>query len=168
MAETSFAADCQACFGLCCTALSFERSSQFGHDKPGGQPCQFLQSDFRCRIHAQREDLGYGGCEDFDCLGAGQRASAAFAGLNWRGDSSVARRLYARFSQLLMLQELRQALDTAAGLDISAEQHRRRKKLLDLVGGEADSGANDVTGSGEQILTEGKSFLRSLASQLTL
>ena len=30
------------------------------------------------------EQLGYGGCEAFDCLGAGQRASAIFAAQNWR------------------------------------------------------------------------------------
>ena len=163
-----FTADCEKCFGLCCTALSFERSDQFGHDKLGGQPCQFLQSDFRCRIHARREDLGYGGCEAFDCLGAGQKASAAFAALNWRNDSGVARRLYARFSQLLLLQEMRQALETAAGLDISADRHEERQRLLDLVGAEADSGASDVTGAGRRLLNEGKNFLKGLAPDLVL
>jgi hypothetical protein len=166
MADIAFAADCERCFGLCCTALSFERSDQFGHDKLGGQPCQFLQPDFRCRIHAQREDLGYGGCEAFDCLGAGQRASAAFGALNWRGDGSVARRLYARFSQLLLLQELRQALHTAAGLDLSAGQHEERVRLLDLVGDEADSGAQTVTDAAQRVLGEGKSFLKGLAAGL--
>src|SRR5690606_33474470 len=38
----NIAADCSKCFALCCTALSFERGSQFGHDKPAGQPCQYL------------------------------------------------------------------------------------------------------------------------------
>jgi hypothetical protein len=166
MNDVTFVADCEKCFGLCCTALSFERSDQFGHDKLGGQPCQFLQSDFRCRIHAQREDLGYGGCEAFDCLGAGQRASAAFAALNWRNDSGVARRLYARFSQLLLLQELRQALHTAASLDISAGQHAKRLRLLEMVGREADSGAQTVTDAAQRALGEGKSFLKSLAGEL--
>lgn len=166
MDDAIFAADCAQCFGLCCTALSFERSAQFGHDKLGGQPCQFLQSDFRCRIHAQRENLGYGGCEAFDCLGAGQRASTAFAPLNWRGDSAVARRLYARFSQLLLLQEMRQALDSAEAIPISRGKHDMRERLLKQVGKEADSDAVDVTSSAQQVLAESKAFLRGLAEEL--
>lgn len=166
MDETAFSADCSKCFGLCCTALSFERSSQFGHDKLAGQPCQYLAEDFRCRIHERLEDLGYGGCDAFDCLGAGQRASAAFAGENWRRDSAIARRLYARFSQLLLLQEMRQALDTAASLDIPAELHQRRLVLLERVGAEADNDVSDVTQSAPSILAEGKAFLKSLAAVL--
>lgn len=164
--KTSFAADCEKCFALCCTALSFERSQHFGHDKTSGQPCQYLAADFRCRIHARREDLGYGGCEAFDCMGAGQRASAAFAALNWRRDGAVARRLYARFSQLLLLQEMRQALATAETLDISAPEHARRADLLDRIGVEADGNATDVTSSAQAILAEGRAFLRSLAGSL--
>ncbi|MCP8884822.1 hypothetical protein NIM87_15025 [Devosia sp. XJ19-1] len=166
MDDITFTADCEKCFGLCCTALSFERSKQFGHDKAAGQPCQYLQSDFRCRIHERLEDLGYGGCDAFDCMGAGQRASAAFAALNWQRDPAVARRLYARFSQLLLLQELRQALETAAGLDISPHQHEQRRVLLERVGGEADSRADDVTATAQVVLGEGKSFLRGLAASL--
>ena len=166
MSEATFSAECGKCFGLCCTALSFERSSQFAHSKLAGEPCQFLQSDFRCRIHERLDDLGYGGCDAFDCLGAGQRASAAFAVQNWRKDAAIARRLYARFSQLLLLQELRQALDTAASLDISAELHGKRLRLLAQVGEEADSSASDVTRAGQSILADGKAFLKSLASIL--
>lgn len=166
MDDVTFTADCEKCVGLCCTALSFERSSQFGHDKLGGQPCQYLAADYRCRIHERREDLGYSGCEAFDCMGAGQRASAAFAALNWQRDPAIARRLYARFSQLLLLQELRQALHTAAGLDLSAGRHEERLRLLDLVGDEADSGAQTVTDTAQRVLGEGKSFLKCLAAGL--
>jgi hypothetical protein len=80
----------------------------------------------------------------------------------------VARRLYARFSQLLLLQEMRQALETAASLDISTDRHQQRQKLLELVGAEADSGASDVTGAGQRLLSESKSFLRGLAPDLKL
>jgi hypothetical protein len=125
-----------------------------------------LQGDFRCRIHERLDDLGYGGCDAFDCLGAGQRASTAFAAQNWRKDAAIARRLYARFSQLLLLQELRQALDTAASLEISAELHGKRLRLLAQVGEEADSSASDVTRAGQSILSDGKAFLKSLASVL--
>ncbi len=61
MTTDAFQARCENCFGLCCTALSFTRSDQFGHDKLAGEPCHYLQTDFRCRIHARREDLGYEG-----------------------------------------------------------------------------------------------------------
>lgn len=168
MDDVTFSADCEKCFGLCCTALSFERSSQFGHDKLGGQPCQYLAPDFRCRIHERLEDLGYGGCDAFDCMGAGQRASAAFAPLNWRGDTGVARRLYARFSQLLLLQELRQALVTAASLDIAPSAHEERRMLLARVSAEADSRASDVTTMAQDLLSEGKGFLRGLADSLAV
>lgn len=163
MDETQFVADCSKCFGLCCTALSFERSNQFGHDKLAGQPCQYLADDFRCRIHERLEDLGYGGCDAFDCLGAGQRASAAFAGENWRRDTAIARRLYARFSQLLLLQEMRQALETAATLQISPELHQRRLELLETIGREADCDAKDATDASRAALVAGKDFLKSLA-----
>jgi hypothetical protein len=161
--DVTFSAECDKCFGLCCTALSFERSSQFGHDKLGGQPCQYLAADFRCTIHERREDLGYGGCEAFDCLGAGQRASAAFATTNWRGDSGTARRLYARFSQLLLLQEMRQALETARTLELDDDLHRQRIGLLDRFAIEADGMASDVTASAQTVLADGKTFLRGLA-----
>ena len=166
MDEVTFTADCTKCFGLCCTALSFERSSQFGHDKLGGQPCQYLAADFRCRIHERLDDLGYGGCDAFDCMGAGQRASAAFASLNWQRDAGVARRLYARFSQLLLLQEIRQALETAAGLELSADQHGERRALLHRVALDADSLAADVTAAAQDVLADGKAFLRGLADTL--
>ncbi|MCY1691068.1 hypothetical protein OVA29_10605 [Exiguobacterium sp. SL14] len=32
--EPTFQIDCTKCFGLCCTALAFSKSSDFGHDKP--------------------------------------------------------------------------------------------------------------------------------------
>ncbi|WP_140048977.1 hypothetical protein [Devosia lucknowensis] len=166
MDSITFSADCEKCFGLCCTALSFDRSDQFGHDKLGGEPCQFLERDFRCRIHARREDLGYSGCEAFDCMGAGQRASAAFASLNWRQDSAVSRRLYARFSQLLLLQEMRQALVTAGTLDLPDENHAQRRDILARIGAEADGMAPDVTIAARDVLAEGKAFLRSLAPGL--
>ncbi|MVT00366.1 hypothetical protein [Devosia marina] len=166
MDEIVFSADCSKCFGLCCTALSFERSNRFGHDKLAGQPCQYLADDFRCRIHERLEDLGYGGCDAFDCLGAGQRASAAFATENWRRDTAIARRLHARFSQLLLLQEMRQALVTAANLDVPAELHQRRLGLLQRVGDEADSDDKDATGAAQAVLADGKAFLKSLAAVL--
>ncbi|UYN98399.1 MAG: hypothetical protein KIT02_10535 [Devosia sp.] len=163
MAEPDFEARCEQCFGLCCVALSFDRGPQFGHDKLAGVPCHHLDDQFRCRIHARREDLGYDGCEAFDCLGAGQIASARFAGENWRRDPAMARRLYAEFSTLMRLQEMRQALVTASDLELAPDQHELRRALLgrfELVVDGPDRA------SAETVLTDARRFLRGLASEL--
>ncbi|MBD8067345.1 hypothetical protein IC608_17910, partial [Devosia sp. PTR5] len=141
-----FAADCERCFGLCCTALSFQRSGSFGHDKPAGQACHFLEPTFRCGIHAQREQLGYEGCEDFDCFGAGQIASQEFAAQNWRREPAVARRLHARFAELLKVQEISAALHEAGNLGLTGSTEAERRRLLvALRRGEGEKGDADVT-----------------------
>lgn len=164
--ETDFSADCSKCFALCCTALSFQRGSQFGHDKLAGEPCQYLANDFRCKIHAQREQLGYEGCESFDCLGAGQRASAIFAGENWRRDPVTARRLYASFSLLLRIQEMRRALETAATLDLRADLHNERLELLGTLSAQGESRREDIADEASRTLKECRAFLKRLASEL--
>ncbi|WP_052951386.1 hypothetical protein [Devosia soli] len=164
--ETDFFADCSKCFALCCTALAFDRGSQFAHDKAAGQPCHHLASDFRCTIHAKREELGYDGCEEFDCLGAGQRASAAFAGENWRRDPSVARRLYASFSMLLRLQEMRRAFVTAADLEIDAALHKERLSLLASLSAQADTYSEENAAAVDQTLKDCRAFLRRLRTAL--
>ncbi|MFD1254308.1 hypothetical protein ACFQ30_15630, partial [Devosia equisanguinis] len=168
MNNDTFNAQCSACFALCCTALSFQRGTQFAHDKPAGQPCHNLAADFSCRIHARREELGYDGCEAFDCLGAGQRASAMFAGENWQRDASVARRLYASFSMLLRLQEMRQALTTAADLDLPPDLHNERQGLLDRLAELAESGREDLAGDSSTALAAAKTFLKRLANVIAV
>jgi hypothetical protein len=158
----NIAADCSKCFALCCTALSFERGSQFGHDKPAGQPCQYLAGDFRCSIHARREDLGYDGCEAFDCLGAGQRASALFAAENWQRDPAIARRLYASFSILLRLQEMRQALITAGELDLPPTLEGERREILGAIGAIADAQDEAALPQAANALANAKNFLAKL------
>jgi len=130
-------------------------------------PCHYLAQDFSCSIHAKREQLGYDGCEAFDCLGAGQRASAIFAGQNWRRDPAIARRLYASFSNLMRLQEMRQAFETASALDIDAALHDERGSLLEALAELAESGREDVGDAASHVLAECKAFLRRLAPHLT-
>lgn len=137
--DSEASADCARCFGLCCTALSFQRGGQFGHDKLAGEPCHFLAADFGCRIHSRREELGYEGCMDFDCLGAGQRASVAFAADNWRRDAGVARRMHAHFAQLLRLQEMRRALIDAKALSLPPVLEAWRESALDSIADLADA-----------------------------
>jgi uncharacterized protein YjbI with pentapeptide repeats len=114
-------ADCARCFGLCCVALPFARSADFAVDKPAGQPCTHLQSDFRCGIHAGLRERGFAGCTVFDCLGAGQKVSqVTFGGRDWRDDDGTARRMFAVFPVVRQLHELltylAEALERDAGL----------------------------------------------------
>lgn len=99
--------DCAACFGLCCVALPFSKSSDFGADKPAGKPCRNLLADFRCGIHTELRDRGYSGCTVFDCFGAGQRVSReTFRGVNWRDEPRVTDEMFAVFPVMRQLHEL--------------------------------------------------------------
>jgi Pentapeptide repeats (8 copies) len=105
-------ADCARCVGLCCVAPAFARSADFAVDKPAGTPCTHLAEDFRCAIHADLRDRGFAGCTVFDCLGAGQRVTAAFAGRDWR-TPEVAAPMFAAFGSARQVHELLWYLDEA-------------------------------------------------------
>ncbi|SEQ31478.1 hypothetical protein SAMN05428969_2689 [Devosia sp. YR412] len=163
MSQAEMTSDCSRCVGLCCVALSFQRSDGFGHDKVAGDPCYHLDTSFRCSIHARREALGYDGCGEFDCLGAGQRATSVFSTRNWRRDPAVARQLHARFSLLIRLQEMRQALIEADDLDIQTELNDVRQELLDRIIFLADTHHDSIDGPAAAVLAEAKDFLGELA-----
>ncbi|MGW8066568.1 pentapeptide repeat-containing protein [Streptomyces ziwulingensis] len=112
-------ADCGSCFGLCCVALPFSRSSDFPVNKSAGTPCGNLQEDFRCGIHERLRDKGYNGCTVFDCFGAGQKVSqVTFKGVSWREEPDTARAMYEVFPVVRQLQELLKY--TAQALDLPA------------------------------------------------
>lgn len=162
MSEGEYQSDCDHCFGLCCVALAFSRSDDFGHDKVAGEPCFHLDANARCSIHARREQLGYEGCEAFECLGAGQRASAVFAAQNWRRDTATARRLHARFALLLQLQEMRRALDEAAELGLTADLDADRQALLEQIGSLADSHAESIELPAGAVLAQARDLMATL------
>ncbi|GLC88818.1 pentapeptide repeat-containing protein [Lysinibacillus piscis] len=100
-------ADCQQCFGLCCTALTITASSDFALNKPAGTPCPNLQIDFRCQIHHQLRDKGFKGCTVFDCLGAGQKISQqTFHGQDWRQHPEIADTMFRAFPIMEQLFEM--------------------------------------------------------------
>ena len=105
-------ADCARCVGLCCVAPAFARSADFAVDKPAGTPCTHLAEDFRCGIHTDLRDRAFAGCTVFDCLGAGQRVTAAFAGRDWR-TPGVAAPMFAAFGVARQVHELLWYLDEA-------------------------------------------------------
>lgn len=118
-------ADCKNCFGLCCVALPFSRSSDFPTDKVAGTPCENLQADFHCGIHERLRDKGYAGCTVFDCFGAGQKVSQiTFEGVNWREEPDSAHAMYEVFPVVRQLQELLKYTAQALDLPSARPTHR--------------------------------------------
>ncbi|WP_432968012.1 pentapeptide repeat-containing protein [Dactylosporangium sp. CA-233914] len=100
-------ADCSQCFGLCCAAPAFSRSSDFAIDKPAGHPCPNLGETFRCGIHTQLRQRGFAGCTVYDCFGAGQHvAQVVYEGRDWRRDPASAPRMFEVFAAVRVLHEL--------------------------------------------------------------
>ncbi len=105
--RTELRADCANCFGLCCVAPAFAKSSDFAIDKKAGTPCSNLQADFRCGIHTELRPRGFGGCTVYDCFGAGQKVSqVTFVGQDWRRNPGAATSMFAVFTTMRHLHEL--------------------------------------------------------------
>ncbi|MEV4759395.1 pentapeptide repeat-containing protein [Micromonospora sp. NPDC049559] len=119
-------ADCARCFGLCCVVPVFAASADFAVDKPAGQPCRNLRTDFRCGIHRDLADRGFRGCTVYDCFGAGQRvAQVTFGGRDWRAAPETAGQMFAVFPVMRHLHELlwylTEAVDLPAARPLRAE-----------------------------------------------
>ncbi|WP_167137544.1 pentapeptide repeat-containing protein [Diaminobutyricimonas sp. TR449] len=140
---SSLAADCANCAALCCVALAFARSADFGHDKPAGDPCGNLADDFRCQIHPKLRDRGYKGCTVFDCFGAGQRVTqVTFGGVSWRDDPASRPVMFAVFQMVRQLHELlwylREALELPSTRSLHGEltDAFERTERITLLGAE--------------------------------
>ncbi|MEV6551701.1 pentapeptide repeat-containing protein [Streptomyces sp. NPDC051597] len=119
-------ADCANCFGLCCVALAFSRSTDFAVDKAAGDPCANLQQDFRCGIHDRLRPQGFQGCTVYDCFGAGQKISqVTFVGRNWRESPDGSRRMFAALPVMRQLHELLWYLAEAGSRPAARPVHRR-------------------------------------------
>ncbi|MFC4907485.1 pentapeptide repeat-containing protein [Actinomadura gamaensis] len=117
-------ADCGSCFGLCCVALPFTRSSDFALTKPAGRPCLHLAADHRCGIHANLRDKGFTGCTVYECLGAGQKLSRhTFGGRDWRTHPDLLPAMTAVYPRMRHLHELLWHLHHAARLPDAAPVH---------------------------------------------
>jgi hypothetical protein len=64
---------------LCCVHTCFDASEDFAFSKAHGERCRHLTADHRCAIHARLIERGCSGCAAYDCYGAGQRVTRAFA-----------------------------------------------------------------------------------------
>lgn len=111
MTGNEFASDCARCAALCCIMPAFDRGSAFAIDKPAGLPCPNL-SGHRCRIHADLIAQGFAGCAQYDCLGAGQMATALFDA-SWRDEPGLAVPMAEAFRRLREIQDMRAQLAAA-------------------------------------------------------
>lgn len=136
-------ADCGSCFGLCCVAPAFARSSDFAISKPAGTACPNLLADFRCGIHETLRPQGFPGCTVFDCLGAGQQvAQVTYRGVSWRDAPDTATEMFDVFAVMRQLHEILWYLteasakapadDVSAALqDVEDRTHADAKTLLE-------------------------------------
>ncbi|MFY2790041.1 pentapeptide repeat-containing protein [Rhodococcus sp. MALMAid1271] len=119
-------ADCGSCFGLCCVALPFAKSSDFAIDKAAGRPCPHLEQDSRCGIHSSLRERGFPGCTVYDCFGAGQKVSqSTFGGRDWRQQPSNSSQMFAVFPIMRDLHELLWYLADARERTSTAPLHNR-------------------------------------------
>jgi uncharacterized protein YjbI with pentapeptide repeats len=138
-------ADCGRCVGLCCVALPFTRSTDFGFDKPAGIPCPHLTGDDRCEIHARLRGEGFPGCEVFDCFGAGQRVvQVTFGGRSWRDGPDLSRQMFDAFATLRAVHEMRWYLVDAASRDVPGELAREVAEAAERLAYVSNVGADDL------------------------
>ncbi|MGE7090510.1 pentapeptide repeat-containing protein [Lysinibacillus sp. NPDC048646] len=128
----SLQADCQNCFGLCCTALNIVASSDFAMNKAAGTPCLNLQSDFSCQIHSSLREKGFKGCTVFDCLGAGQMVSqTTFNGQDWRKNTQIAAKMFRVFPIMEQLYEMIAYLTEALSYEVSSSLSEKLNSQLE-------------------------------------
>jgi hypothetical protein len=121
------AADCSACFGLCCVLLPFRRSEAFAEDKDSGEPCRHLDAGDHCGIHDSLRERGWSGCATFDCFGAGQHVSqVVYGGTSWRDHERPA--------------------EMAAVLSVVRQLHEMLAHLAEVVRRAPHPDASDMTG----------------------
>lgn len=131
---TELRADCANCFGLCCVALAFSRSTDFAIDKAAGDPCPNLQQDFRCGIHDKLRPEGFQGCTVYDCFGAGQKVSkVTFVGQNWREAPDGARQMFAALPVMRQFHELLWYLYEALARPAARPVHRHIQAELEKI-----------------------------------
>lgn len=142
---TNLLADCSNCFGLCCVALPFAKSSDFAMDKDAGEPCRNLQTDYSCGIHAKLRSTGFKGCTVYDCFGAGQKVSQeTFDGRSWREDADTARHMFEVFPVMRQLHELLWYLTEALGLDTTTTIAAELQQALNTTAALTDGSPEEI------------------------
>jgi uncharacterized protein YjbI with pentapeptide repeats len=144
--EPGLRADCARCFGLCCVVPAFATSVDFAIDKPAGQACPNLRTDFGCGIHAELRPRGFRGCTVYDCFGAGQQVSqVTFGGRSWRDDPSTAQQMFDVFVVMRHLHELLWYLHAALAMEPARSLHDEVRARLDATARVAGYDAGALT-----------------------
>ncbi|WP_071396514.1 pentapeptide repeat-containing protein [Bacillus tuaregi] len=124
--------DCKNCFGLCCVALPYGKSSDFPFNKAGGEPCRNLCSNNLCSIHDKLRDKGFRGCVSYECFGAGQHVSQSiYNGKDWREDFEHAEEMFAVFPLVQQLHEMLWYLKQALALKETQSFQSSLQKIYD-------------------------------------
>jgi hypothetical protein len=125
--------DCRSCSGLCCVAPAFEPSADFPFAKPPGQPCLHLTETNSCAVHDRLAAEGFAGCVAFDCFGAGQTVTEAFAPATWRSAPEIAEEVFSAFTTTMawheMLWYLAEAADRLPAGPLRAEAAEARERV---------------------------------------
>lgn len=130
----SLQADCQSCFGLCCTALNIVASSDFAINKPAGSPCPNLQDNYSCHIHSELRETGFKGCTVFDCLGAGQQVSqVTFQGQDWRQSRKHADKMFRVFPMMEQIFEMIAYVAEALSYPVNNDLYEQLLAQLELL-----------------------------------
>jgi hypothetical protein len=124
--------DCGSCAALCCVATSFEASDDFAFDKAAGVACRYLRRDHRCAIHDELAVRGFPGCTVYDCYGAGQRATRAFAGTHDAEQRNEAFRVLRVVHELLWLLTEAAKLCPPSPDDVGAQLAREIEALDEI------------------------------------
>lgn len=110
--------------------LPFDKGEMFAASKPAGKACRHLNARQSCTIHATLGDDGYQGCAQFDCLGAGQRLTAAFSGTSWKDHSAAITPMTIAFRVARTAHEKAQLLTLCLDLDPDASLRAEIEALL--------------------------------------
>lgn len=131
--QSHYAANCEACFGICCVALPYAKSADFAFNKDGGQPCRHLQGDYRCGIHTQLRNKGFKGCTVYECYGAGQKVSQQlYNGKDWRhSDHAHAQEMFQVFPVVQQLHEMLYYLHESLMLQEAKSLHANIKQMME-------------------------------------
>ncbi|MFD2045271.1 pentapeptide repeat-containing protein [Ornithinibacillus salinisoli] len=125
-------ADCENCFGLCCVALPYAKSTDFAFHKDGGTPCRNLQSDYRCGIYKNLRNEGFKGCTVYECFGAGQHVSnVTYEGKSWRNNPETAKEMFDVFPIMQQLHEMLYYVNEALGLEQARPIHNDLKQVFE-------------------------------------
>ena len=137
----------------------------FAFDKAAGQRCRNLAPDNRCTVHDRLAKAGFSGCVAYDCLGAGQRATALFIeGPGWQVEAEALARVDDGFRGLRQVHEALAMLRAAGRLALPEVEEARRQALIGALDAGRDWSLEDLAQARARdgVLDEVRGFIAGL------